>query len=215
MPPPERTPLQLGEPPDWLDDLDLPLIEPAVTELFQSHTKDRGPLNFNPTPRGRFNAPRGEYATTYLSTGPEGAFVETFVQAAVRSASGQPIVARARLDGYCLCRMPYGVAAGTRTLRLVDLSGPGVVAIGATGELCALADIARLALVQHWALRLFRHRDCPDGIYYRARHDPSRFSIALLDRAQGVLTADCSTNILVDPARLASLLNTYRVGLVL
>jgi hypothetical protein len=213
MPPTGRTPRQLGEPPDWLDDLDLPLVEPAVTELFQSHTKERGPLNFNPTPQGRFNAPNGEHATTYLSTSPEGAFVETFVQDAGRSTSGQAIVTRDRLDVYCLCRMPYGMGAGTRALHLVDLSGPGVVTIGATGELCALADIARLGLVQRWALRLYQHRDRPDGIYYRARHDPSRFSIALFDRARGVLTADCSTNILIDPARLASLLNTYRVGL--
>lgn len=209
-----RTPRQLGEPPDWLDALALPLIEPAVTELFQSHAKARGPLNFNPTPRGRFNAPNSEYATTYLSTSPEGAFAETFVQDAARSPAGLTIVSRARLDACCLCRMAYGVGVGMRALRLVDLSGPGVVTIGATGELCALADIARLGLVQRWALRLYQHRDCPDGIYYRARHDPSRFSIALFDRARGVLTPDCSTNILVDPARLADLLNTYRVGLV-
>ncbi len=104
--------------------------------------------------------------------------------------------------------------AGTRHLRLVDLSAGGVIAIGATGELCALADISRLSLVQRWALRLYRHHDCPDGIYYRARHDQSRISIALFDRARGVLTANCATNLLTDPANLASILNHYKVGVM-
>jgi hypothetical protein len=209
-----RTPNQLGEPPGWLDDVDLPIIHPDVFELFQCHTLRRGPLNFNPTPRGRFNAPHGEYGTTYLSTSAEGAFVETLVQDAPRSDSGEIAVTRSRLNTYCLCQMPYGPEAGTRDLRLVDLSGNGVIAIVATGKLCALADIARLGLVQRWALRLYRHRDQPDGIFYRARHDPSRISIALFDRAAGVLTADCSTNILTDPVRLARILDLYRVGLI-
>ena len=190
------------------------MIEPSVSVLFQSHMRKRGPLNFNPTPRGRFNAPHGEYGTTYLSTSPEGAFVETFVQDAPRSRQGQVAVTRARLESYCLCHMRYGPGAGTRPLRLVDLSGNGVVLIGATGELCALADIARLGLVQRWALRLYQHRDGPDGIYYRARHDQSRFSVALFDCASGVLTADCSTNMLANPVELARILSHYRVGLM-
>jgi hypothetical protein len=209
-----RTPAQLGEPPAWLDDVELPIVEPSASLLFQCHTRKRGPLNFNPTPRGRFNAPHGEYGTTYLSTSPAGAFVETFVQDAPRSTSGQTLVTQARLDAYCLCRMDYGREAATRPLRLVDLTGSGVVLIGATGELCALADIARLGLVQRWALRLYQHRDSPDGIYYRASHDQSRFSIARFDRARGVLTADCSTNILTDATQLAQILRHYGVGLV-
>lgn len=190
------------------------MIELFGPVLFQSHTKRRGPLNFNVTPKGRFNAPAGEYGTTYLSTTPEGAFVETFLQDAPRSSFGEPLVTRTRLNTYCLCRLPYGPGAGTRSLRLVDLSGHGVVWIGATGELCALADITRLALVQRWALRLHQHRNRPDGIYYRARHDQSRISIALFDRGRGVLTANCATNLLNDPVQLANLLNQYNVGLI-
>lgn len=102
----------------------------------------------------------------------------------------------------------------TRPLRLVDLSAHGVIDIGATGELCALADIDRLPLVRRWALRLYRHQDMPDGIYYRARHDQSRISIALFDRAGGVLTADCSTNHLADPAKLHNLLVRYDVTII-
>ncbi len=102
----------------------------------------------------------------------------------------------------------------TRPLRLVDVSAEGAVAIGASGELCALADIDRLPLVRRWALRLYQHKDEPDGIYYRARHDQSRISIALFDRAHGVLTAHCSTNILADITHLDNLVIHYRVAIM-
>lgn len=209
-----RNPAQLGEPPAWLVGAALPIIEPSASVLFQCHTKQRGPLNFNPTPKGRFNAPHGEYGTSYLSTSPEGAFVETFVQDAPRSASGASSVTRARLNTYCLCRISYRREVSARALRLVDLSGNGVVLIGATGELCALADIGRLGLVQRWALRLYQHHDRPDGIYYRARHDQSRIAIALFDRARGILAANCADNLLDDPAQLGGMLDHYNVGLI-
>jgi RES domain len=209
-----RRPKQLGEPPGWLDERKLPIIEPPVSEFFHAHSKSRGPLNFNPTPNGRFNAPNGEYGTTYLSTTLEGAFVEKFLQDAPRGKYGHASVHRERLDSCCLCSIPYGELVAPRPLRLVDLSGNGTFLIGATGELCALADIARLSLVQRWALRLYRHHDCPDGILYRARHDQSRLSIALFDRANGVLTAHCSTNILEDDVQLAAILSYYKVGLL-
>jgi hypothetical protein len=96
----------------------------------------------------------------------------------------------------------------------VDLSGAGSVLIGTTGELCSLADIDRLPLVRRWAMRLYQHRDQPDGIYYRARHDQSRISIALFDRAQGVLTATCTTNILADALQIDPLLTQYDVTIM-
>jgi hypothetical protein len=149
-----------------------------------------------------------------LSTSPEGAFVEKFIQDAPRDAYGRPEVTRDRLKANCLCAIPYEAGAITRPLRLVDLSAGGVVTIGATGELCALADVQRLPLVRRWALRLYRHQDEPDGIYYRARHDPSRLSIALFDRAFGVLTASCSANMLTDTVHLRYLLAHYDVTVI-
>lgn len=190
------------------------MVEPPALVLFHCHTLKRGPLNFNPTRKGRFNAPEGEYGTTYLSTSSEGAFVEKFIQDAPRDAYGRPLISRARLNANCLCPIPYGAGAMTRPLRLVDLSAHGVVGIGATGELCALADIDRLPLVRRWALRLYQHKDKPDGIYYRARHDQSRISIALFDRARGVLTASCSTNHLADTTHLTNLLVQYDVTVI-
>ncbi len=190
----------------------MPLIEPPPV-LFQCHSLRWGPLSFNPTRKGRFNAPDGEYGTTYLSTTPEGAFVEKFVQDAPRDGSGRPLLTRSRLDANCLCQIAYQPGPA-RTLRLVDLSGAGSVLIGTTGELCSLADIARLPLVRRWALRLYQHPDRPDGIYYRARHDQSRISIALFDRAAGVLTADCATNILTLDDPFTAILTHYDVTVI-
>lgn len=195
--------------------MDLPIIEPPDSLFYQCHTRKRGPLNFNPTSDGRFNAPNREYGITYLSTSPEGAFVEKLLQSTVRTAYGGASVTQVRLDACCLCPISYKPRGDAPLLQLVDLTGNGASLIGATGELCALTDIARVGLAQQWALRLYRHPNSPDGIfYYRARHDQSRVSIALFDRADGVLTAGCTSNVLEDKPRLREILRHYRVGIL-
>ena len=68
----------------------------------------------------------------------------------------------------------------TEPLRLVDLTGPGLPRLGADAR---LAD-GDHQVSQAWSAAFHGHPDRPDGILYRARHDPSRFAVAIFERAQ-------------------------------
>jgi hypothetical protein len=65
-----------------------------------------------------------------------------------------------------------------RPLRLVDLTGPGLAQIGPNNLLTAGPH----ALAQAWSRALWSHRRRPDGLIYRARHDPSCVCVALFAR---------------------------------
>ena len=63
---------------------------------------------------------------------------------------------------------------------------------------------------------LWRHPENVDGIYYCARHDPSRYCAAIFDRTQANLTIaqnqECWSNDFRET--LAYILDTYGFGLV-
>ena len=195
-------------PPIDLADRLLPLVE-LLPPWFQCHGIKRGPLNFNPRSSGRFNAPSGEYSTTYLSTSPEGAFVEKFLQSGRQEGIGVNVLTQATLSLHRLCRI--GQPSDARPLTLVDLSGNGPAHVGADGRLSTMTDDP--GLVQQWALAFWRHPQQPDGIYYRARHDQSCFSIAVFDRAEGLLVANVAIDLLTNPVILAGLMRRYNFGL--
>jgi hypothetical protein len=72
------------------------------------------------------------------------------------------------------------------------------------------------ALAQRWALSLWKHPKQVDGIYYRARHDLSRYCAAIFDRAQDKMTIAGQQVLSGDDWRsiLVNILNTYEFGLV-
>ena len=65
-------------------------------------------------------------------------------------------------------------------------------------------------------MALWAHPVRPDGLFYRARHDPSRQSAALFDRAAGLLTAAPLGSLAAPELAdlLADVLATYEFGLV-
>lgn len=99
-----------------------------------------------------------------------------------------------------------------RQLSLVDLTGSGLARIGADARLCN----GEHRLAQKWALSLWSHPENVDGIYYRARHDPSRYCAAIFDRAQADITIAQTQSCWSDDFRetLAYILDTYEFGLV-
>lgn len=102
------------------------------------------------------------------------------------------------------------VEAG-QPLRLVDLSSHGLARLGADARLCA----GDHAVAQRWAAALWNHPQQPDGLYYRARHDPARMALALYDRAAASLRATLVCT-LTDPSfapRLGEILDTYGFSL--
>jgi hypothetical protein len=100
--------------------------------------------------------------------------------------------------------------AAHRPLRLVDLSGDGLVLIGAHAGICSCP----YDQVRHWSRVLWAHPDQPDGLFYRARHNPRLSCVALFDRVQGDLFTGTTTPLSALPAqRLADILDRYRISL--
>jgi len=126
--------------------------------------------HFGKARRHRFDAPNGEFGVLYAGQDEACAFIEVF---------GDPLDVRILslriLEQYCVAEV-----RAARPLRLVDLTGPGLRQLGADARLIGGTDYE---YSQRWALGLWGHPDQPDGILYRARHDPSLRAVAVLDRA--------------------------------
>jgi RES domain len=151
----------------------------------------------------RFDAPAGEFGVLYVGRDAHCAFVETFLH-----KTGVRLVTTTELSQRTL-----SVVEARRPLRLVDLCGEGLARMGADASLTSATDYA---LTQRWSKALHEHPRKPDGILYRARHDPSRFAAAVFERVQPELTTHV-VGTLSDPVRtnlLADILDTYDVGLV-
>ena len=119
----------------------------------------------------RFDAPAGEYGVLYVARDLHGAFVETL---------GHD-TGRRRITEDALTARGAAVLTFTRPLRLVDLRAEGLARLGADAALTCATD-SNYALCRAWSKALHEHPKRPDGVVYRARHDPSRFCAALFDR---------------------------------
>lgn len=97
-------------------------------------------------------------------------------------------------------------------LKLVDLTGEGLTWLEADGRLLT----GSYEIAQQWTLFLFTHPSLPDGIYYRSRHDPSRFAVAVYSRReQDFQQLNCWELVSKDyQDKLAKILNTYQYGLI-
>jgi hypothetical protein len=165
------------------------------------HDARHKPIFFGRTGRNRFDDPEGEYGVLYAAEDAFGAFLETFGR-----RPGRNLVSREKLT-----TRPLAGIEADRPLRLVDLTGPGLARIGATG---AISTDAR-ERAQAWSRALYLHPSAPEGLRYRLRHDPSRIGAAIFERA-GELRAG-SLGTLLAPGNqklLAKILKEYRFGLV-
>jgi hypothetical protein len=155
-------------------------------------------LHFRRSGHNRFDAPGAEFGVLYAADELAGAFIETFGR-----SPGYRIVSEARLRERGLARIE-----AQRPLRLVDLCGPGLAQIGATGEVTMGGSYG---LSQRWAHRLYHHPDQPDGLWYGCRHDSSTDAVAVFDRAQDALRATVLGRLTDGPvvARLAAVLDRY------
>ena len=188
------------EPPADLAQRSLPVValDRSWTRIYRCALD---PLYFGRGASNRWDAPAGEFGVLYAGGDAHCAFIETLGQ-----TTGNALVTPAALGERCL-----GQVTVTRPLRLADLTGPGLVRIGADARLTTGAH----AVARRWSRALWEHPAAPDGIIFRARHDPSRIAVAIYDRAAAAVTATLGLS-LGDPrqARLvADILNTYGFGL--
>jgi hypothetical protein len=168
---------------------------------YRIHRTSHAPLHFGKAVINRFDAPAGEFGVLYLGRDVFCAFIETFGH-----ATGIRIVDRRELAERALSRVDVRTP-----LRLLDLRGNGLARIGADAELTSGADYP---LAQRWSKAIHDHQNAPDGILYRARHDPARVCAAVFERAARSLTAGALGSLDSNTARLADLLDTYDFGLL-
>ena len=161
-------------PPTDLVHRRLPLVETAGPWL-RLHRLHHGPVFFGRTVENRFDDPRQEFGVLYAAETLDGAFIETFGR-----SPGLNTVSERQLSLRSLSRITV-----THPIRLVDLTGPGLARLGTTATLLA----GRHRRAQEWSRALWSHPDVPDGILYRARHDPSCICVAIFDRAERVVQA--------------------------
>lgn len=175
MAPPEGPPGAHPEPPPDLAARGLP-VTTSRGPWCRSHLFAHDALWFGRTGRNRFDSPSSAFGVCYLAVDPYGAFIETFGHATGAAA----FVTRKALQRRALSRVD-----ASRSLRLVDLTGNGLAVLGADGRLTT----GEIAVAQRWAEALHDHSETPDGILYRARHDPSRLAVAVFERARETLSA--------------------------
>jgi hypothetical protein len=159
-------------------------------------------LFFGTTGRNRFDAPAGEFGVLYLAADAHCAFIETFGH-----ATGVRAVTEAELRARTL-----STVESSRPLNLVDLTGRGLARIGADASLTSGTDYN---LSHRWAKAIHDHPQMPDGILYRARHDPGRTAAAVFDRVTSFLVISSSLGLLdgAFSGALAAILDSYQLGL--
>lgn len=198
----EADPVDTALPPPDLHQRRLPFVRRAGPWM-RLHPANRDPLFFGSTGRNRFDDPLGRYGVLYVAEEPAGAFIEVF---GFGVAGGVSTVRESQLVERALASIEV-----TRPLRLVDLTGPGLAQIGATNELTAGAHPP----AQRWSRALWSHPSKPDGLLYRARHDPSCLSVALFDRVQRHVRAIPLAGLLAPEHRglLGEILDRYAFSL--
>jgi len=138
----------------------------------------------------------------YVAETPEGAFVET----CIRERPGGNLFSLSYFEERKLTEISFSCS-----LRLVDLTGPGLSLLGVDNRLTS----GSYRRAQRWSRALWSHPDRPDGILYCSRFNPSLHSIALFDRAaSGLSTKDYGA--LADPRNLkflGEMLNRYSLAL--
>jgi hypothetical protein len=159
----------------------------------------RDPIFFGKTGRNRFDAPSKEFGVLYVGEDPFCTFIESFGVSTVFKPMTPAILATREL-----CVIEF-----SRPLRVVDLTGPGLARLGADARLAA----ADHHIAQRWSLAIWQHPATPDGLLYRARHDPSRMSVALFDRVAPPASVVVLPTLAHPQQRhlLAAILNEYQV----
>ena len=187
-------------PPSDLLSRELPLkIIEAETIIYRVHKAKYEPIYFSYTGGGRLDVPEG---VIYLAMDEWGAFRET-----IGRFSKYRLISREELSKRRLSEV-----ISERALSLVDLTANGLTLLDADARLLTGSyDIA-----QQWSSALQKHPSKPDGIYYRSRHDPSRFCLALYKiRTSSILTVTNTYDFLSDEYtnRLGLILDEYQYGL--
>ena len=173
---------------------------PSGTILHRFYRLEFEPIHFDPSRRGRFNAPDGSYGVFYGAKTIDGAFAETFLREPGRTLLPPDFVAA----------RGYVELQNTRTLKLIELGGKGLALLGATAEI--LHSGLPYDRPQTWSKALHDHPAVPDGIAYGARHDDRELCYALFECARTAV-AELSRRVDLDEDWFWEIGESYGIGL--
>ena len=178
-----------------------PVVEvPTTQALWRVHRLDYGPLFFGPLPgeppRGRFDAPGGEYGVCYFAATLGVALLETLVR-----GRKVPLIPRGDLK----VRSASSFALG-EPMRMLQLEGKGLASFGLSAHEVSGHDVAAC---RDLARRVHEALPDVDGIQYRSRWDTSELCWAVFDRARDRIIDVLGTQDLT-PAVLRPALLPYR-----
>ncbi len=188
-------------PPSDLDRRQLPLKTLAAATIFyRVHQAKYNPIYFSSSGGGRFDTPEG---IIYLGIDEYAAFRET-----IGRFSKYRLISSEELE-----KRRMSEVKSSRALSLVDLTGKGLTLLDADARLLA----GDYKIAQQWSKALQDHPSNPDGIYYRSRHDPSRFCLALYQLpTSSILQVINTYDFLSDEylESLANILDEYQYGII-
>ncbi len=173
--------------------------------LSRIHRSRHAPLYFgretHPERRQRWDAPDARYGVCYISEDGPIAFAETLLRDLKLDA-----IPQAEFRVRSLARLQVRAP-----LRLAAMHGKALRAHGADASVVQ----GPYPITWDWSAAFHAHPSAPDGIYYRARHDDSGFSIALFDRARAKVEHTGSVGLLdaMFAHGLARWLDRYGVAL--
>jgi RES domain len=189
------------DPPPDFPTLTLPVVVSTGLWYRLNPVQYPSALYFDRSGKGRFDGPRQGYGIVYVGEDEYAAFIECYGR--VHGARG---VSEADLKQ----RNLFAIAT-ERPLILADLTGSGLVKLGADARLSS----GSYAIARTWAKAIWEHPMAVDGLRYRSRHDDERFCCGLFDRVAAHLREDNLGN-LVDnhPLLLSEILAIYDYALL-
>ena len=187
-------------PPATLSTTALPLVTVrSGTEFFRIHKTRNGPVYFGPDdgqpPTSRFDSATGLFKTLYLGQTPAVAVVETLLRNPERKM----------FDRTSIEIRSMSILVADRDLRIVNLRGNGLQRIECDNAI----STGPYEPCGAWADALWSHPQQPDGLVFRSRHDPARFSYAVFNRRNINFNVVKKTELMNDLPSLAKILKSY------
>lgn len=176
----------------------------AGTIVFRSHSLAFGPVYFGNRQEYRFDCPDGNFGVLYAAETEFGAFSETFMrEPQIAMVSESDLTSR----GVSTLRV-------TRSLRLLEVMGSGLNALGVT-SLITSSPQGQYAAPQSLSKWAYHHANGFDGIAFIARHDNQQVCYALFDKCLNDVIAVAPSATWAETTLLARMLDKYpRVAVV-
>lgn len=189
------------DPPLDFSSRSLPVVESTRPWYRLNPVRYESALFFDRSGKGRFDGQEQEYGILYLGADEYAAFIECFGR-----AHGARGVAESALKQRNLVRI-----TSARPLVLADLTGSGLVKLGADARLAS----GPYLMARKWAQAIWEHPRAVDGLRYQSRHDDTRLCCGLFDRTQLLLSEENLGNLVEQhPVLLAQMLAHYDYGLL-